>query len=109
MRPLHDEHHGTTACNDTDSCGLTYKMGSCSLLVIVLRSIKHTVLCSRPLKITRGHNLSRLSWYASLRGHRGRVCRLSRAGRRGWLGARSQHEATMQEIEMRAAKHLPLQ
>src|SRR6266436_7242958 len=20
MRPLHDEHHGTTACNDTDSC-----------------------------------------------------------------------------------------
>src|SRR6266567_9046047 len=20
MRPLHDEHHGTKACNDTDSC-----------------------------------------------------------------------------------------
>src|SRR4029453_12740031 len=90
-------------------CGLSHIMGSCPLLVIVLRSIKHTVHGLRPLKIARGHNLSRLSWYASLRGHRGRVCRRSRAGRRGGLGARRQHEATMQEIETRAAKHLPLQ
>src|SRR5215510_10602602 len=22
MRPLHDEHHSTTACNDTDSCAI---------------------------------------------------------------------------------------
>src|SRR5262245_9427400 len=52
---------------------------------------------------------ARLAWYASLRGYRGRVCRRSRAGHWGGLGARRSHEAPMQEIETRTAKHLPLQ
>jgi hypothetical protein len=64
---------------------------------------------SRSLKVTRGHDRSRLSWSAELRGHRGHGCWRSRAGHQGGLGARRQHKATMEEIETRAAKHLPLQ
>src|SRR5438876_9682022 len=84
-------------------------MGSWPLLVIVLRDIKYTVHTSTLLRATRRHDLSRLWWPAWLRGPRGRLCRLTWAGRRGWLGSRSQHEATAEEIEACPAKHLALQ
>jgi len=33
MRPLHDEHHGTTACHDIDSCPVSEPEFTASLLL----------------------------------------------------------------------------
>src|SRR5262249_37500582 len=86
-----------------------YLGATCPLLVMVLRIISHKAHSSTSLQITRRHDRSCLSWYLWLRSLSECVCRRSWASRRGWLGARRPHEATMQEIETRAAKHLPLQ
>ena len=61
------------------------------------------------MRATRGHDLLRLSWPTWLCSHSGRLCRRTRAGRMGRLGARSTHEATAEEIKARAAKHLTFQ
>jgi hypothetical protein len=37
MRPLPDQHHGTTACNNTDSCQLSAP--ECEALLLPLLSV----------------------------------------------------------------------
>src|SRR5258707_14225516 len=85
------------------------KVGSWPLLVIVVRGAKHTVHTSIPMRVTRGHDLLRLSWPTWLRSHSVRLCRRTRAGRLGRLGAWSTHEAAAEGIKARATNHLTFQ
>src|SRR5437870_2715614 len=90
-------------------CGLTGFVGSCLLLVMF--SMIQYIKAFSWRGDTPGEAMRAFpsGWPAWLRGHCGRWCRRTRAGCLSWLGPWGQHEAAAEEIEARAAKHLPLE
>src|SRR5262245_35662763 len=83
-------------------------MGSCSLLVMVLKTINHKGHSSTSLRITSSHDHSRLSWYTWLRGGH-LLCLCMREDSLDVPLIRSVDEAAAEQIEVCPAKHVAFQ